>query len=150
MLLVFACVAGAADFSGRLFQSLNGKPIHGLIFVSGNKTRVELMSAQGVTATISRGDLKLTWVLYLTHKVYRELKGIVVGPLSGNDSVLDPLLVHKEVLGKEMVNGYMCDKIYYKYTDPQRGKVMEWYSPELGYPVKIMQKGPDGAVAHGI
>lgn len=139
-------MGAAAEFSGRMFQSLNGKPIHGLIFVSGPKSRVELMSKQGITATISRADLKLTWVLYLEHKVYRELKGVVVGPLSGATAVRDPLMVQRHVLGKEMINGYLCDKIYYKYKDEKRGKVMEWFSPELDYPVKIFQEGPDGVV----
>ncbi len=146
-LMIWAAGAQAAEFSGKLFQSLDGRPIHGLVFVSGQKTRVELLSKQGITATISRADLKLTWVLYLNHKVYRVLKGVVIGPLSGAASVRDPLLVQRLDMGKEKVNGYLCDKVYYKYRDEKRGKIMEWFSPELDYPVRIIYKGPDSAVA---
>jgi hypothetical protein len=145
--MLIPLAAEAADFSAQLFLAQNDRPVHGRVYISGPKARVEIMSQHGPTATISRSDLKLTWVLYLKQRMYKELKGIVIGPLSGAASVRDPLLVTRTVLGKEMINKFLCDKIYYKFRDEKRGQIMEWYSPELGYPVKILYKGPDGGAA---
>ncbi len=138
--------ASAAEFSARVFQSKDGTPVHGSIWVSGNKVRMDMLSEAGPVVTISRGDKKVLWIANVAQKQYLELPGVVLGPISGQP--VDPkLLAEKRELGTEKVDGRLCDKIYYRYKDAKKGRVVEWVDRDLKYPIKIVHKGPHGAVA---
>lgn len=149
LLMLGLCLAGvaqAAEFSAQMFQSKDGKPVYGKIWVSGPKVRVDMLSEAGLVMTISRGDKKVLWVVNPARKQYLELPGVVLGPISGQP--IDPkLLAEKRDMGTEKVDGRLCDKIYYRYKDEKKGRVLEWVDRDLKYPIKIVHKGPEGAVA---
>jgi hypothetical protein len=149
LLMLGLCLAGlaqAAEFSARMFQSKDGKPVHGQIWVSGDKVRVDMISDAGPVVTISRPDKNVLWVANVAQKQYLELPGVRLGPISGQP--IDPkLLAEKKDLGTDKVNGRLCDKIYYRYKDDKKGRVLEWVDRELKYPIKIVHKGPHGDVA---
>ena len=47
-------------------------------------------------------------------------------------------------LGKETVNGYVCEKYQYIYHDTSMGTVTQWFSKKLNYAIKAEHKSSAG------
>ena len=143
-ILLAGGVACAADFSADMvMKGPDGQAMSGKVFVKGQKIRQEMEQGGEKMVTILRLDKKLSWVVMTDQKVYMEMKM--------RESAEDPALVEKtdpakvRRLGKETVNGFVCEKI--QVTD--KGTVItQWVAEELGWPIKGEAKTPEGLSTH--
>jgi hypothetical protein len=136
-------MAAEAEFSADLsITTPQGAIVTGKVFVKESKKRNELTMLGRPAVTILRQDKKLTWVLLPT-KAYRELP-LQFDPLHpGSDSPYET----KE-LGTEKANGYDCKKILWTFKDPEKGSVLQWWSPELKTAVRYQAKNKGGATVN--
>jgi len=139
-----AAAANAAEFSADMvMKGPDGQTMSGKVFVKGQKIRQEMQQGGERVITILRMDKKLSWVLMVDEKVYMEMKM--------RESAEDPSLVEKadpakiRRLGKETVNGFVCEKI--QVTD-KNAVITQWISEELGWPIKGEVKAPEGVSSH--
>jgi hypothetical protein len=152
VLFLFAGSAVAAEFSGVSVDTLPASgqgPMTGKIFIKGDKIRRD-MSMQGMSQSmIMRLDKKLVWTLLPDQKMYMESKTI---------RELDKPLVEAEAkkeaevvkLGKETVNGYVCEKVQYIFHDKAKGKATTWVAEKLAYPIKMVVDSPQGSMTSEI
>ena len=73
-------------------------------------------------------------------KIYMEMSS---QESAAHDPQSDPNIKDKaqiKKLGKETVNGYVCDKYQYSYHDTSLGTVTQWISKKLNYPIKTEVK----------
>jgi len=75
-------------------------------------------------------------------KMYFEMQTPEAGIVK-TDEVLDKI-ADKKHMGTEKVNGYKCDKYEIIYHDRSLGKMSQWFSKKLNYPIKIIYNGPQG------
>jgi hypothetical protein len=143
-ILLSGGTAFAAEFSADMvMKGPDGQGMSGKVFVKGQKIRQEMDQDGEKMITILRLDRKLSWVIMPDEKVYMEMKM--------RESAEDPSLVEKadpariRRLGKETVNGFICEKIQVT----EKGTVItQWLSEELGWPIKGEVKGPEGISTH--
>jgi hypothetical protein len=101
------------------------------LYVSGPKVRLESER----TITILRKDRGVSWVLYKQRKTYVEMP--VGNPAV--DPTRDPLAgASKQILGKEMMNGYLCTKMRVTKNDPKLGSIgaVVWMADKIGMAVR--------------
>jgi AcrR family transcriptional regulator len=98
--------------------------------------------------TIMRGDKDTIYRLIPKTKEYTEMKG-KKGEFDFNPadpySRLAKIAVRKP-LGKESINGYVCDKTKFIFKDKARGTITMWFSVKLRYPIKTEMDSPRGHV----
>ncbi|MFA0887945.1 MAG: DUF4412 domain-containing protein [Synergistales bacterium] len=143
-LLLTGGSALAAEFSADMaMKAPDGSGMTGKVFVKGPKIRQEMTPDGEKMITILRLDKKLSWVLMPDEKVYMEMKM--------RESAEDPSLVEKtdpakvRRLGKETVNGFVCEKIQ---VTEKSTVITQWLSEELGWPIKGEVKAPEGLSTH--
>jgi len=143
-IVLSAVAASAAEFSADMvMKGPDGQAMSGKVFVKGQKIRQEIQQDGERVITILRMDKKLSWVLMVDEKVYMEMKM--------QKSAEDPSLVEKtdpakiRRLGKETVNGFVCEKIQVTEKD---AVITQWISEELGWPIKGEAKTPEGVSSH--
>ncbi|OGP54201.1 MAG: hypothetical protein A2Y65_08485 [Deltaproteobacteria bacterium RBG_13_52_11] len=134
----------AAEFSADLLLKQARETITGKVYVKGDKTRQEYLQKEEKYVMISRFDKGIVWVLIPAEKIYMESS-------SREGTASDPRLDQKikdtavkKYLGKEEVNGYMCEKYQYIYNDKSMGSVTQWFSQKLSYPIKSEYNAPSG------
>lgn len=136
----------AVDFEAGITIRKKESPASGLVFVSGEKVRMDIHGQEGTVITISRPDKSLTWIVNVARKEYIEIRGLTVNPLGRRSpEEWDKLAVKKE-LGTETVGGYLCDKTLYTFFDKKRGVVMEWKARKLNYTIKFILYTPQDLV----
>lgn len=138
--LAFSGLAIAAEFSADVIQKMGEEVQKGKIFVKGNKIRMEFEDG------ISIMDLATgkTITLQPEEKMYMELPG--AGPMASaaeSDKELSKIATKKHV-GTEKISGYKCDKYLITYRDKEMGKMTQWHSKKLNYPIKVFYRGPQG------
>ena len=127
--------AFCAEFSADLVMSGDGDEETGKIFVKGRLQRMELMEDGELLAiNISRPDKGVNWNLMPDEKMYMEMSLTEIG-YEDIESLESKSKM--TVLGNETVNGYKCEKRRYESNDKEAGPAIVWFSPKLGYPVKI-------------
>ena len=143
-ILVLTGSSIAAEFSADLLLKQAGETITGKVYVKGDKTRQEYVQRGEKQVMIFRFDKELMWVLMPSEKIYMEMS-------SQERAAYDPRLDQKigdmavqKNLGKETVNGYVCDKYQYSYNDKSMGTVTQWVAKKLNYPIKSEYKSPSG------
>jgi hypothetical protein len=134
----------AAEFSADLILKQGGTNTTGKVYVKGDKTRQEFVQQGQKQVTIMRPDKGVTWVLMPEEKIYMEMS-------SQGGATYDPQLDQNikdkaeiKLLGKETINGYICDKYQYIYRDTSMGTLTQWISKQLNYPIKSEYKSPSG------
>jgi hypothetical protein len=137
-------MATAAEFTADLIRKSEGETLTSKVFVKGKMRREELLEDGEVAGiNIARIDKGISWTLMPEEKMYMEipLEGMKVGAMEDMEEL--ETRTKMKLLGKETVNGYVCEKR--QYDDPSQGSVIVWYSPKLGYPVKfhVMAFGND-------
>jgi hypothetical protein len=132
----------AAEFSADLLLKQGGESITGKVYVKGDKIRQEYLQRGEKQVMIFRFDKGLTWVLVPSEKIYMEMS-------NREESASDPRFNQKikdktvtKYLGKETVNGYVCEKYQYIYRDKSMGAATQWFSKKLNYPIKSEYKSP--------
>jgi hypothetical protein len=101
------------------------------LYVSGPKVRFDSER----TITILRKDRGIAWVLNKERKTYLEMP--VGNPAV--DPTRDPLAgASKQVLGQEMMNGYLCTKMRVNKNDPKLGALgaTVWMADKIGMAVR--------------
>lgn len=134
----------AAEFSADLLIKHTKETMTGKVHIKGEKMRQEYVQQGEKQVMISRFDKGITWILLPAEKIYMEMSS---RGSSASDPQLDQKIKDKAVtkyLGKEQVNGYVCDKYQYTYTDKSQGVVTQWISQKLKYPIKSEHSAPSG------
>ena len=136
--LAFATIAAAAEFSADLAGSIDRQAVAGKLYMKGTSVRQEMSRGTQSVIVIARPDKKTAWMLNPGNKTYMELKGSAVPDLT----TLADAKVPKEVgtrkrLGKEKVNGYLCDKYALVFKDKNQGTQYQWISSKLKVPLKM-------------
>jgi len=127
--------AFGAEFSADLVMSGGGDEQTGKVFIKGRLQRMELMEDGELSAvSISRPDKGVNWNLMPDEKMYMEMSLTEIG-YEDMESLESKSKM--TVLGNETVNGYKCEKRRYESNDETEGPVIVWFSPKLGYPVRI-------------
>jgi hypothetical protein len=134
--LSWPVIATAAEFSADMIMSGGGDEETGKVFIKGRLHRMELMEDGKLAAiNISRPDKGVNWNLMPDEKMYMEMPLTEIG-YEDIESLESKTTM--TVLGNETVNGYKCEKRRYESNDKTEGPVIVWFSPKLGYPVKIL------------
>ncbi len=140
-LLAFFRLAPAAEFSADMIQKRGGMTTEGKAYIKGKKIRMEMEMGGGRAITIMNMETGVTWQLMPEQKIYMEMRG---GFAKAGEAQWDEDLskiADKKRVGTEKVSGYVCDKYEIIYHDKSMGKMTQWYSRKLEYPIKILYKG---------
>jgi len=101
------------------------------------------MEMMGQTrTTIVRKDKSLVWILIPKRQQYMELpfsEETKNNPQFYQDKLES--VATKQDLGSEEVNGYKCKKYLFTFNDQSRGTMTQWFSEELQFPIKMVNKG---------
>ena len=143
-IFVLAGSSIAAEFSADLLLKQGGETMTGKVYVKGDKTRQELVQQGQKQITIMRPDKGFTWILMPAEKIYMEMSS---QESAAYNPQLDQNIKDKaeiKLLGKETVNGYVCDKYQYIYRDTSLGTLTQWVSKQLNVPIKTEYKSASG------
>jgi outer membrane lipoprotein-sorting protein len=144
VIFVLAGSSIAAEFSADLLLKQGGETMTGKVYVKGDKTRQEFVQQGQKQIRIIRPDKGLMWLLMPAEKIYMEMSSQESGAY---DPTLDQNIEDKaemKSLGKETVNGYVCDKYLYSYHDTSMGTTTLWISKKLNYPIKTEYQSSSG------
>ena len=130
MCTVFTGIAVAFDFSADTVMKQKGQAmISGKIFVSGDKSRMEMQN----TVIIARMDKKITWMLMPEQKMYMETK-LKPGSVPVEK---DSTQVEKVLVGKDTVDGKPATKYKIIFSgDKEKNAVYQWFLDANGFPAK--------------
>ncbi len=129
--LLFASAGFAADFSAEMATSSPEGAMTAKMYVSGQKSRVEMPGA----VTIARIDMKVMWMLMPQEKMYME-QPIDMRTAMSTQEKLDGEL-ERTVEGRETVNGMNTTKYRVTYeTAGRRDMVFQWIDDTNHFPVK--------------
>jgi outer membrane lipoprotein-sorting protein len=145
VIFVFCGSSIAAEFSADLFLKHGGETMTGKVYVKGDKTRQEFVQQGQKQITIMRPDKGVTWLLMPAEKIYMEMsnqEGAAYDPQLDQNIIKDKAEI--KLLGKETINGYVCDKYQYIYRDTSMGTATQWVSKQLNYPIKSEYKSSSG------
>lgn len=134
----------ATDFQADMIQKTQGMEITGKIYVKGKKSRVDMNMMGQQTQTISRLDKNTVWIVQPNQGFYMEMPVNPGSPELIRDDAELKKYASKKKVGTETMNGHACDKYEIVYHDPNLGKMTTWVSKKLNFPVKVIQKGPQG------
>jgi hypothetical protein len=140
--------AHAAEFSAETVMDRLGKKQKVKVFVKGEKLRQEMLDIFGQKQVlISNPQKGLTLLLYPETKIYREIPAAsALSPIGENDEDLKKI-GKSRLIGKEEVNGYLCDKYEIAFHNTYRGRLLVWVAQKLNYPIRMVQDGPaEGAL----
>jgi len=121
----------AQDFSADMVSVSSEGSFTGKIYVSGDKSRVEMLEA----ITISRLDQKITWILMPSDKVYMEQPINARAAASTQEKMSGE--IERIAEGKETVNDSPTTK--YRVIFEAAGKretVFQWIAEGSHFPVK--------------
>ncbi|MCX5641951.1 MAG: DUF4412 domain-containing protein [Candidatus Omnitrophica bacterium] len=127
---IFSGIAVAFDFSADTVMKQKGqKTMTGKIFVSGDKSRMEMSKM----VVIARMDKKITWMLMPEQNMYMESK-LKPGSVPVEK---DSAQVEKVLIGKDTVDGKPATKYKMTFTDSkEKNAVYQWFLDANGFPVK--------------
>ena len=121
----------AQDFSADMVSSSAGGSFTGKIYVSGEKSRMEMPEA----ITISRIDRKVAWVLIPSEKMYME-QPLNPRSAASTSEKMDGE-IERKAEGKEVVNGRNTTKYRVAYqAEGKREEVFQWIDESAHMPVK--------------
>ncbi len=136
--LAFSGMTFAAEFTADLIQKRQGIEIKGKIYVKGEKMRMDMTMEGEKTSTITRIDKKSVWIIKHEDKMYMEMPSMVGTLQAGKVDEDLKKIADKKKVGTEKVNGYKCDKYLITYKDKSMGKMTQWISKKLNYPIKMV------------
>lgn len=136
--LAFSGMTFAAEFTADLIQKRQGIEMKGKIYVKGEKMRMDMTMEGEKTSTITRIDKKIVWIIKHEDKMYMEMPSMVGTLQAGKVDEDLKKIADKKKVGTEKVNGYKCDKYLIIYKDKSMGKMTQWISKKLNYPIKMV------------
>ena len=140
LLIGFSSMALAAEFSADLIIDNPQGKFTGKVYVKADKIRQEFLKQDMKQVIILRLDRGVTWSLMPENKMYMEMPGI--GKEASDPEIEKKIkdMAEKKSLGKEKINGYVCEKYQYIYHDKSLGILTQWFSKRLNYPIKTEYK----------
>jgi hypothetical protein len=140
ILLLWAGLAQAAEFSATMVTKAGGMEIPGKVYVKGDKIRNDIQASGHPVTNIMRPDKKLVWIIMPQQNMYMEM------PINQETQQKMMSLTEKQKakmkkVGSETINGYNCDK--YETTMDNQGKSMKvytWVATDLGVPIKVVSE----------
>jgi outer membrane lipoprotein-sorting protein len=140
LLIGFSSMALAAEFSADLIIDNPQGKFTGKVYVKADKIRQEFLKQDMKQVIILRLDKGVTWSLMPENKMYMEMPGI--GKEASDPEIEKKIkdMAEKKSLGKEKINGYVCEKYQYIYHDKSLGILTQWFSKRLNYPIKTEYK----------
>ncbi len=140
IVLLWADLAQAAEFSATMITKAGGQEIPGKVYVIGENMRNEIQAGGHTIINIMRPDKKVVWMIMPQQKAYMEM------PITQETQQKMMTLTEKQKakmkkVGTETIDGHTCDK--YETTMDDQGKSMKvyaWMATDLGIPVKIVSE----------
>jgi hypothetical protein len=140
ILLLWAGLAQAAEFSASMITKAGGMEIPGKVYVKGDKMRNEIQAQGQTIINIMRPDKKVVWIIMPQQKAYMEM------PITQETQQKMMTLTEKQKakmkkVGTETIEGYTCDK--YETTMDHQGKsttMYTWIATDLGMPIKVVSQ----------
>jgi hypothetical protein len=144
--LVFAWTTSAAEFQADFIQKHETMEIKGKFYIKNNKMRTDMKMMGQQMSMITRMDKNVSWNVQHDAKMYFEMpippeSDVALRP----DEELAKIAVKKKI-GSETINGYACDKYEIIFNDKSKGKIEQWVSRKLNFPIKIVYHGPAGVM----
>ena len=111
----------------------------GTLFHRPDRWRLEVKGEKHTDISIFRLDKKVVWILLPKEKEYMEAS------LTEEDVPLPARIageVDRAVMGREEVEGFLCDKLVVRYSKGDEiGEMVFWVSSQLGVPLR--SEAPD-------
>lgn len=136
--LAFCASGFAAEFSAELTMRTGPQVGRGRVYVKNSKIRVELPQAGSSLIFVGKSGEQTYSVIAPRLRVY-----CVDRSAPPDDALSDKWLVKmadKKVLGRETINGYLCEKTLYTYRDKSRGSQLRWNCIKLKVPLKTVDR----------
>ncbi|MFA6169660.1 MAG: DUF4412 domain-containing protein [Candidatus Margulisiibacteriota bacterium] len=133
---VLSTIASALEFSADVVTNYKGKtgPAKSKMYMGNNKWRMESEAAGKKSVSIILADKKIVWVLMPESKMYLEQK-LTPDKMMGMGEKA-PGEVTRKKIGREKVDGIMCDKYEVTYKGPDgESKMYQWLSSD-NWPIK--------------
>jgi hypothetical protein len=131
LILVNAGLA-AQEFSADMVSTTKAGTVTGKIYVSPDKTRVEMSKS----ISISRIDKKVVWVLMPEQKMYSESQLKPEQMASATPDKM-PGEVERTLIGPEKLDGKNVLKYKITYTEKKKKVVLwQWVLADTSFPVK--------------
>ena len=128
----------AAELSADVVRTVGQEVINGKIYIKGDDFRQEMFMGGKKQVIIYRKDKQRVWILMSENKMYMETPTDACDqnmPQTDQDQIENK--ADKKYLGKEKINGYVCEKHLYVYHDKSMGSMTQWFSKELNFPIKV-------------
>jgi len=111
----------------------------GILYHRPDRWRLEVKGEKHTDISIFRLDKKVVWILLPKEKEYMEAS------LTEEDVPLPARIVgevDRAVIGREEVEGFLCDKLVVRYSkEDEIGEMVFWVSSQLGVPLR--SEAPD-------
>ncbi len=138
LILLFLLISSpvrAAEFSADLVQQGFSGNQESKFYIKGNKSRTDTAD----NTIIIDPSRDKAYILDKEEKIYYEMPQMAaMAQLGMNQAQLDEEIANiadKKQIGTEKVNGYECEKYEIVYHDTNLGKMTQWYSKKLDYPI---------------
>lgn len=147
LIVIISSAACAAEYSADVVERSAGNTQTSRLYVQGVKQRMDTTVQNVARITISRPDKGVAWLIDSGEKTY------MTSPVPRNDKPqmpkwgeLSKKLANIKRVGKESVNGYVCDKyrISLDTKGSKLGYVLTWVSPKLVRELKSERHSPEG------
>lgn len=134
-----------AEFSADFIQKMPQGVHKGKAFFKENKFRQDINMGGNKQVMIFRMNTGVAWILMPEQRMYMEMPGFAGAKNAPQvDQQKLEEMAEKKLLGKEKMNGYMCEKYLFTYHDKSFGTMTQWFSKKLNFPVKMEMDGPSG------
>jgi len=142
MLIVCSGLAFSAEFSADLVQKTAGMTTTGKVYIKDNQMRMEMDTPGGKSINLMDIQTGSMQMLQPAQRMYFEMQAPKAGVVTTDEALAK--IADKKHVGTEKLDGHECDKYEIIYHDRSLGKMTQWFSKELNYPVKILYDGPQG------
>ena len=136
--LSFSGITFAAEFTADSIQKKHGMEIKSKIYVKGEKMRIDMTKEGEKNSTIYRTDKKKIWIIQHGEKMYMEMPAMVDTLQASKVDMDISKIADRKKVGTEKVSGYKCNKYLITYKDKSMGKMTQWISKKLDYPIKTV------------
>lgn len=142
LVMVYSGVSLSAEFSADLVQKTAGMTTTGKVYIKDHKMRMEMDTPGGKSINLMDIETGAMQMLQPAQRMYFEMRAPKAGVVTTEEALAN--IADKKHLGTEKVNGQQCDKYEITYHDRSLGKMTQWFSKALNYPIKIIYHGPQG------
>ena len=140
----FSVPAEASEFLADVVMKGGMMDGDGKVWVKGHKSRQEMGKGAEEMIMIMDMDKGFQWTIMPDMKMYMKTKiqskGKGFRPENFVGTQPGQMEAHIKRLGTETLKGYECEKYEFIFKEKQMGTMTQWFSPKLGYPIKIVNK----------